>query len=162
MHCNQEIENIMEQEIINLDIHGEELKIGDKVLWYDPDEKYRDLTRVYEIFDIQGDIISISDEYGESEVYASELKKVFISKNNLITLCRKDYYTFPIPMEADYFSDEKMQELVDTIGVHIERDYRFTKEQLDDFNNDNVQDILWELVESVALDMGMVYCDDKE
>lgn len=68
----------MEQEIINLDIHGEELKIGDKVLWYDPDEKYRDLTRVYEIFDVQEDIISISDEYGESEVYANELEKVLI------------------------------------------------------------------------------------
>lgn len=77
LHC-KEIGNIMEQEIINLDIHGEELKIGDKVLWYDPDEEYRDLTRVYEIFDIQGDIISISDEYGESEVYASELEKVLI------------------------------------------------------------------------------------
>ena len=74
----------------------------------------------------------------------------------------KDYYSFPIPMEADYFNDEKMQELVDTIGVHLERDYRFTKEQLDDFNNVKVQDILWELVESVALDMGMVYCEDKE
>lgn len=60
----------------NLDIHGEELKIGDKVVWYDPDEEFRDLTRIYEIFDIQGDIISISDEYGESEVYASELEKV--------------------------------------------------------------------------------------
>lgn len=60
----------------NLDIHGEELKIGDKVVWHDPDEEYRDLTRVYEIFDIQGDIISISDEYGESEVYANELEKV--------------------------------------------------------------------------------------
>jgi hypothetical protein len=152
----------MEQENLKLDINGEELHIGDKVVWHDPDEEYRDLTRVYEIFDIQGDIISISDEYGESEVYSSELKKVFISKNNLVTLCRQDYYTFPIPMEADYFNDEKMQELVDTIGVHIERDYRFTKQELDDFNNDNVQDVLWELIESVALDMGMVYCQDKE
>jgi hypothetical protein len=60
----------------NLDIHGDELQIGDKVVWYDPDEEFRDLTRIYEIFDIQGDIISISDEYGESEVYASELEKV--------------------------------------------------------------------------------------
>jgi hypothetical protein len=66
----------MEQENLKLDIHGEELHIGDKVVWHDPDEEYRDLTRVYEIFDIQGDIISISDEYGESEVYASELEKV--------------------------------------------------------------------------------------
>ena len=66
----------MEQENLKLDIHGEELKLGDKVVWYDPDEEFRDLTRIYEIFDIQGDIISISDEYGESEVYASELEKV--------------------------------------------------------------------------------------
>ena len=66
----------MEQENLKLDIHGDELHIGDKVLWHDPDEENRDLTRVYEIFDIQGDIISISDEYGESEVYANELEKV--------------------------------------------------------------------------------------
>ena len=66
----------MEQENLKLDIHGDELHIGDKVLWHDPYEEYRDLTRVYEIFDIQGDIISISDEYGESEVYANELEKV--------------------------------------------------------------------------------------
>lgn len=66
----------MEQENLKLDINGKELHIGDEVLWYDPNEEYCDLTRVYEIFDIQGDIISISDEYGESEVYASELEKV--------------------------------------------------------------------------------------
>ena len=66
----------MEQENLKLDIYGEELHIGDKVIWYDPDEEFRDLTRVYTIFDIQGDIISISDEYGESEVYANELEKV--------------------------------------------------------------------------------------
>ena len=70
----------MEQENLKLDIHGEELHIGDKVVWHDPDEEYRDLTRVYEIFDIQGDIISISDEYGESEVYANELEKVLTLK----------------------------------------------------------------------------------
>lgn len=66
----------MEQENLKLDINGEELHIGDKVVWYYPCEKYRDLTRIYEIFDIKEEIISISDEYEEYDVYASELKKV--------------------------------------------------------------------------------------
>ena len=35
-----------------------------------------------------------------------------------------------------------------------------TKEEIEDYNNDFAQDVLWELIESVALDMGMEYCED--
>jgi hypothetical protein len=63
-------------------------------------------------------------------------------------------------MEACTFDDVKMQELVNTISIHLDRDYRFTKEEIEDYNNDHVQDVLWELIESVALDMGMEYCED--
>jgi PAS domain-containing protein len=88
------------------------------------------------------------------------LDKEFTSDNGLLTLTRRDYYSIPIPMEASQFNDSKMQELVNTIAVHLDRDYRFTKEDIDDVDNDYAQDVLWELIESVALSMGMEYCED--
>jgi hypothetical protein len=63
-------------------------------------------------------------------------------------------------MGACQFNDSKMQELVNTIAIHLDRDYRFTKEDIDDVDNDYAQDVLWELIESVALSMGMEYCED--
>jgi len=102
-------------------------------------------------------IIDVVDMYNEVE----PIDKEFTSENGLLTLSRNDYYSgFPIPMEACTFDDVKMQELVNTISIHLDRDYRFTKEEIEDYNNDNVQDVLWELIESVALDMGMEYCED--
>ena len=58
-----------------------DIKIGDKVYWNDPaiadyDEEDRAdvLDTEWEVFDIQGDIVHISSEYGgEAEVYAEEL-----------------------------------------------------------------------------------------
>lgn len=88
------------------------------------------------------------------------LNKEFTSDNGLLTLTRRDYYSFPIPMEASQFNDSKMQELVNTIAVHLDRDYRFTKEDIDNVDNDYAQDVLWELIETVALSMGMEYCED--
>lgn len=88
------------------------------------------------------------------------LDKKFTSDNGLLTLTRRDYYSIPIPMEACQFNDSKMQELVNTIAIHLDRDYRFTKEDIDDVDNDHAQDVLWDLTESVALSMGMEYCED--
>ena len=88
------------------------------------------------------------------------LDKEFTSDNGLLTLTRRDYYSIPIPMEACQFNDSKMQELVNTIAIHLDRDYRFTKEDIDNVDNDYAQDVLWELTESVALSMGMEYCED--
>lgn len=88
------------------------------------------------------------------------LDKEFTSDNGLLTLTRRDYYSIPIPMEASQFNDSQMQELVNTIAVHLDRDYRFTKEDIDDVDNDHAQDVLWELIESVAISMGMEYCED--
>ena len=59
-----------------IDMKGNMLEIGDKVIWYDPEEKERDLNRVWNIYGFDGDIIYISDSYGEAEVYAKELEKV--------------------------------------------------------------------------------------
>ena len=61
---------------------GDELEIGDKVLWADPDDDARDLNRVWEVYDIQSEeLVKITtgeptDEgYSEAEVNPSELVK---------------------------------------------------------------------------------------
>lgn len=61
------------------DRRGKQLKVGDCVLWYDPADETRDLTRLWGIDRINGDdedsIILISDELGcESEVFGHELE----------------------------------------------------------------------------------------
>ena len=60
----------------------EDIEIGDEVKWNDPaindyDEEDREdvLNTVWEVFDIQGDIVHIKSEFGgEAEVYACELE----------------------------------------------------------------------------------------
>lgn len=61
------------------DRNRKKLNIGDCVLWHDPDEETRDLTRIWAIDAINGtdedSIILISDEYGsEAEVFGYELE----------------------------------------------------------------------------------------
>lgn len=60
------------------DRRGKQLKVGDCVLWYDPDEETRDLTRLWGIDKINGDdedsIILISDDFSEAEVWGCELE----------------------------------------------------------------------------------------
>ena len=57
---------------------GKQLKVGDCVLWYDPEEETRDLTRIWGIDKINGDdedsIILISDDFSEAEVFGHELE----------------------------------------------------------------------------------------
>lgn len=56
------------------------IKVGDKVRWYDPEENARNLSIVWTVNEIQGDlseedtVILITNEYGsEAEVFQSEL-----------------------------------------------------------------------------------------
>ena len=61
------------------DRNRKKLSVGDCVLWHDPDEETRDLTRIWAIDAINGtdedSIILISDEYGsEAEVFGYELE----------------------------------------------------------------------------------------
>ena len=60
-----------------LDRECKEIVVGSLVKWYDPQEEYRDLDRVYEVYDIIGQdddcIVCISDDYSEAEVLPSEL-----------------------------------------------------------------------------------------
>ena len=61
---------------IVFDREGNHLHIGDKVIWYDPEEEARDLSRIWTIDDVSPDIVNISDEYSEAEVLPNELKRI--------------------------------------------------------------------------------------
>ena len=53
---------------------GNDIEIGDKVIWVDPDIEGRDLNRVWTIFDIQSEeLVKIEDDFSEAEVLPSEL-----------------------------------------------------------------------------------------
>ena len=56
-----------------ISLNGEKLEVGMKVIWNDPDESARDLSRVWTIDNINGEVISISDDCSEAEVTANEL-----------------------------------------------------------------------------------------
>lgn len=57
------------------DRNNVEIKVGDKVIWYDPAIDARDLSRVCIIDKITDEIVYISDDFSESEVFANELLK---------------------------------------------------------------------------------------
>lgn len=74
--CNQS--GIFLQYIIDetIDINGNPIELGDEVIWHDSDKENEDLTRIYRVYDIKSDIVCISDEYGEAEVFPNELEIV--------------------------------------------------------------------------------------
>ena len=57
------------------DRNNVEIKVGDKVIWYDSAIDARDLSRVWMIDKITYEIVYISDDFSESEVFANELSK---------------------------------------------------------------------------------------
>ena len=59
------------------DKNNVEIKVGDNVIWYDPEIEARDLSRVWTIDKITDEIVYISDDFSESEVFANELSKKF-------------------------------------------------------------------------------------
>ena len=59
------------------DRNNVEIKVGDKVIWYDPEIEARDLSRVWTIDKITDENVYISDDFSESEVFANELSKKF-------------------------------------------------------------------------------------
>ena len=70
----------MANNITNTDKFGEKIKVGDYVLWHDPDEEARDLSRIWTIDKIastdEDAVILISDKWGsEAEVFGFELEK---------------------------------------------------------------------------------------
>jgi hypothetical protein len=59
-----------------LDRNGKEIEIGSHVIWFDPEIDSRDLDRVWTVDDYTEDVVQISDEYSEAEVYPSEIEIV--------------------------------------------------------------------------------------
>lgn len=59
-----------------VDRNGRQIIVGSKVIWYDPEEEARDLSRVYDVDDIGSDMVYISDEFSEAEVLPQELEVV--------------------------------------------------------------------------------------
>lgn len=62
-----------------IDINGNPIKLGDKVIWYDPEEEMRDLSRKWTVNKIDGDIILITTDepyHSEAEVSPNELEIV--------------------------------------------------------------------------------------
>ena len=57
------------------DRNNVEIKVGDKVIWYDPAIDARDLSRAWTIDKITDENVYISDDFSESEVFANELSK---------------------------------------------------------------------------------------
>lgn len=58
------------------DRKGIEITLGAKVIWYDPEEDERDLSRVYTVDTISEELVNISDEYSEAEVLPNELEVI--------------------------------------------------------------------------------------
>lgn len=58
------------------DKNGKQIKIGSKVVWYDPEVSARDLKRIWVVYDIDDEIVYIGDDYSEAEVFAEELEVV--------------------------------------------------------------------------------------
>ena len=59
------------------DKNNVEIKVGDNVIWYDPEIEARNLGRVWVVDRITDEIVYISDDFSESEVFANELSKKF-------------------------------------------------------------------------------------
>ena len=59
------------------DRKGKILKKGQKVIWYDPEEEARDLSTVYKVDKVVSEeMVLISNEFSEAEVFPEELKIV--------------------------------------------------------------------------------------
>lgn len=73
--------NMSEEDFDYTDRRGKPIKVGSKVVWYDPEKSARNLKNVWTVWEMVGDIvyISIDDENGhlaEAEVFPEELKVV--------------------------------------------------------------------------------------
>ena len=86
--CNSEdawslLWSILLEDMLGFDEDSHDFKAGDAVYWNDPaindypeEEREEALKRRFVIFDVSGEIISISDTYTTAEVYADELEHI--------------------------------------------------------------------------------------
>jgi hypothetical protein len=88
LECNSEdawslLWSLLLEDVLGFDEDSHGFKAGDAVYWNDPaiddypeEEREEALKRRFVIFDISGEIISISDTYTTAEVYADELEHI--------------------------------------------------------------------------------------
>lgn len=62
--------------IVQTDRKGNEINVGDNVHWFDPDRANADDERVWEVWEVRGEIILIGDSHSEAEVYPNELEVI--------------------------------------------------------------------------------------
>ena len=58
------------------DKRGNEICVGDKVIWYDTEKSGRDTSIEWEVFSVNKEIVGISCNYGKAEVLPEELKVI--------------------------------------------------------------------------------------
>lgn len=104
------------------DRKGNNLYVGSLVVWFDPQAEHRDLTRKYHVQEINGEdedaVILIADDYGEVEVFASELQVI-----NLI----------PAPFDGKNLCDDSLLDNIfanayhsaDTKGYKLNNYYKY-------------------------------------
>ena len=88
LECNIEdawslLWSLLLEDVLGFDKDSHDFEVGDAVYWNDPaiddypeEEREEALKRRFVVFDISGEIISISDTYTTAEVYASELEHI--------------------------------------------------------------------------------------
>ena len=86
--CNSEdawslLWSVLLEDLLGVDEDTHDFKAGDAVYWNDPaindypeGDRFDALKRRFVVFDVSGEIISISDTYTTAEVYASELEHI--------------------------------------------------------------------------------------
>lgn len=74
---SEELAALVEREALDIDSYltpeGDEIKVGMQVVWEDPEEEARDLSRIWTVESINGEVITIKDDPSVAEVTANEL-----------------------------------------------------------------------------------------
>lgn len=87
--------------------------------------------------------------------------------SNGIRICRRDYEHFSCPLCACEFSDKQMKKLADNIANELMFKYGYSEEDItrmfDKYDTDECEDfndLVFQVIENCAVDMGMRYYDD--
>ena len=91
-----------------LDKNGAAIKVGDKVVWYDPQIEYRDTNRVWRIDKLSDEMAFISDAHSESEVLLSEIAKPMIAPIDEKNVC-SDWVEDVFSYSGCVFTQKKSQ-----------------------------------------------------
>ncbi len=63
-------------QVITTDRNGNEIEVGSKVVWFDPDESARNTERVWKVYEVNEEMVCIADDFSEAEVLPNELEVI--------------------------------------------------------------------------------------